>query len=140
MYDNEVIKEKSWFKRNWKWVVPTGGCLVLILIVVFGVGALIFGVSKMFTGSQPYEYAMKRASENQYLTDRLGEPIKANGMIIGNINFKNNSGSADFSIPIKGPNGTADLFIVGEKSAGEWEYSKLHVIINGSNEKINLLE
>ncbi|NAS31234.1 hypothetical protein GTQ40_09655 [Flavobacteriaceae bacterium R38] len=140
MYDNEVIKEKSWFKRNWKWVVPAGGCLTLILVFIFGIGALFFGVSKMFTGSQPYQYAMERISENEYLIDQLGEPIETNGIMNGNITLNNRSGSADFSIPIKGPKGAADLFIVGEKSAGEWTYSKLHVIIDETNEKVNLLE
>ena len=42
----EEVKQKSWFGRNWVWVVPLGGCLTIIALFVLGIGALVFGVSK----------------------------------------------------------------------------------------------
>ncbi len=41
----ENAQQKSWFGRNWRWVLPVGGCLTVILLFVFGIGALFFGVS-----------------------------------------------------------------------------------------------
>jgi hypothetical protein len=26
----ENITQQNWFNRNWKWAVPTGGCLLII--------------------------------------------------------------------------------------------------------------
>ena len=46
----EEIKQKSWFSQNWIWVVPVGGCLTLIVLAVFGLGAA-FGVGMLNSGT-----------------------------------------------------------------------------------------
>ncbi len=143
MYKIEImedITQKSWFSRNWKWVVPVGGCLTLILLIVFGVGALFFGVTKMFTNSTPYTYAIELARNNTDVIEILGKPIEADGIISGNISLKNDDGEANFKIPIKGPNGKARITVVGEKAYGEWTYEELFVLIKETHEEINLLD
>ena len=49
----EAQKQKSWFGRNWPWIIPVGGCLTVILFFVFGIGAIFFGVSKVMKNSAP---------------------------------------------------------------------------------------
>ena len=136
----EDVKQKSWFGRNWAWVLPVGGCLTIILLFVFGVGAIFFGVSKMFTTSTPYEHAIQLAKNNTNVIEILGEPIESNGIISGNISLNNDDGEADFTIPIKGPNGKARITVVGEKVYGKWTYEKLFVLIKETHEAINLLD
>ena len=44
--------QKSWIARNWPWALPVGccsGCLVLVLLFVFGVGATIFWSCKQLS-------------------------------------------------------------------------------------------
>ncbi|WP_299548243.1 cytochrome c oxidase assembly factor Coa1 family protein [Seonamhaeicola sp.] len=136
----EEIKQKSWFGRNWLWVVPVGGCLTLIVLAVLGIGTLFVGVSKMFTSSAPYEYALSEASNNTEVIAALGEPIESDGIISGNISLKNNDGEANFSIPIKGSYGTGSITVIGTKTDGEWHYESLYVTIKGTQESINLLK
>jgi len=50
----EVQQKKSWWGRNWPWVLPVGGCLTVILLLVFGVGAIFFGVTNALKNSTPY--------------------------------------------------------------------------------------
>ncbi len=137
---NELVPQKSWFSRNWMWVVPTGGCLVIILLFVFGIGAAIFGVSKIFTGSTPYEYAVEQASKDSRVIEALGNPIETAGIMQGNISLENDSGKVDIKIPLKGPNGKGSVTIKGDKFEGEWVYEELYVLIKETNEKINLLD
>jgi hypothetical protein len=61
-------------------------------------------------------------------------------MISGNISIKNNTGIADFSIPIKGSKGAGRIVVVAEKKDGKWMYEKLYVLIKETQEEINLLE
>lgn len=136
----EQVQQKSWFGRNWLWVVPVGGCLTIILLFIFGIGAAIFGVSEVLKGSAPYELAVNEAKYNEELIAILGEPIETNGIMQGNLNFKNGSGSADISVPLKGPKGEATVHIKGEKEDGEWTYEEFYILIKNSNERINLLE
>ncbi len=132
--------KQSWWKRNWKWAVPVGGCLTIIILFIALLAAGIFGVSKMFTGSAPYAYALEQAQNNEQVQELLGEPIKTNGIMQGSINFSNGDGEADIRIPIKGPNGKGKVYVVGEKRNDIWTYTELEVRINENNEVINLLD
>lgn len=138
--NNELIEQPSWWKRNWKWVVPVGGCLTIIILFIALVGVGIFGVSKMFSGSEPYAYALEQVQSNEQVIELLGEPIETNGIMQGSINFSNGDGSANISIPIKGPNGVGKIYVVGEKRNDTWTYSELEVRIQENSEVINLLD
>ena len=61
-------------------------------------------------------------------------------MISGNISYQNNSGDANFSIPIKGSKGKGRIFVVAHKSGDDWFYEKLYVVIKDTQQEINLLE
>ena len=113
---SEYVQQKSWFSRNWMWLVPTSGCLLIILLLVFGVGAAIFGVTKLMTGSEPYEYALEKATNDPIVIEHLGDSIESNGIMKGNISLKwNNSGEANITIPIKGNKGKGSVTIIGSK-------------------------
>jgi hypothetical protein len=135
----EVVRKKSWFAQNWLWVVPVGGCLTVILLIVFGVGAAIFGVSKWVENATPYSYAVEMASNDPSVIEYLGEPIETAGIMRGNMSFENDDGRVDIAIPLEGPNGRASLVVKGVKTDGEWVYEELYVIIKANNERINLL-
>ncbi|GAA4275314.1 cytochrome c oxidase assembly factor Coa1 family protein [Aquimarina mytili] len=136
---NDHIEHKSWFSRNWGWAVPVGGCLTLIILFFVFLGSLIFGVSELITESVPYQDAITMVNEDDYVVDILGEPIETNGIMNGNLSYKNNVGSADISIPIKGPKGEAQLYVVGTKQNDEWTYTEMYVIISETDEQIDLL-
>lgn len=133
-------KQKSWFGRNWLWFIPLSGCLGIILLFVFGIGAAIFGVSKLITNSTPVEYAIEQASQNSKVISLLGEPIEKDGFPKGNISLHNNDGTVDFSIPIKGNKGEGNLIVKGIKTDGKWVFEELYVRIKETQEEINLLE
>jgi hypothetical protein len=140
----EVHEQKSWFSRNWGWVVPVGGCgcgcLGFILLFIFGIGAAIFGVSEIISNSTPVDYAIEQASKNEKVIQFLGESIEKYGIPSGNISINNDDGEVDFSIPIKGSKGKGTLVVRGIRSNGEWIYEDLYVRIKETQEEINLLE
>ncbi len=135
----EEYRQKSWFSRNWGWVLG-GGCLTLIIIVIAFFGSIFFGVTKMFTSSTPYKYAMEQTVTNEKVISLLGEPIEKDGMMQGNISLNGDDGEADFIIPIKGPNGEARIVVLARKDYGEWTYEKLYVQIKDTKEQVNLLD
>ncbi|MHC4415668.1 MAG: cytochrome c oxidase assembly factor Coa1 family protein [Planctomycetota bacterium] len=129
---------KSWWGRNWKWVVPTGvittlaagGGLVTIII------SLALGLIK---GSGAYTEAVARARTEPAVTAALGTPIEEGFLVVGDIEESNASGSADLAIPISGPNGSATIFAVAEKEGGHWQFSTLEVAVEEGNERVDLL-
>ena len=94
----------------------------------------------MFSGSEPYAYALEQTKKNAQVIELLGEPIETTGIMQGSISYKNDYGNADIRIPIKGPNGKGKVYVVGEKHNDIWTYSELEVRINQNNEVINLLD
>lgn len=135
---NEEVQQKSWFKRNWIWVISLSGCLTFIILLVLGIGSFFYGVTKVLTKSEPSEYAMEMTQSNVQIIESIGEPIEKNGMPSGNISYVNESGEADLQIPVKGPKGDAVVFVKAHKVEGEWIYEELYVLIENTQEKINL--
>lgn len=138
--NNQLIERPSWWKRNWKWAVPVGGCLTIIILFIALLAAGILGVSKMFSGSEPYAFALEQTQKNAQVIELLGEPIETTGIMQGSINYSNGDGAANIRIPIKGPNGEGKVYVVGEKRNDTWTYSELEVRIDENNEVINLLD
>ena len=136
----EAHHQKSWFGRNWPWLLPVGGCLIIIFLFVFGIGAAIFGGVKLLKNSEPFEYALETATNNEELIAIIGEPIETDGIMQGSLNCNNGRSSADITIPLKGPEGEASVTIVGEKLDEDWEYEEFYITIKATNEKINLLD
>ena len=136
----EIIQHKSWFKRNWKWVVPTGGCLLFIILAIVLVGSIFVGVTGLMSDSPAYVDAMKKASTHKELIEQIGEPIEQNGIMGGSIKYSNGENSADITIPIKGDKGEATIRVEGSGTDKNWIYRTMEVYISDTDEIIDLLD
>jgi hypothetical protein len=131
---------KNWFSKNWKWAIPTFGCLtIIVLAFVFGI-ALYKGASQLLKDTEPYEMAMSAMNNNELVIASLGQPIEADGMFQGNVNYGNNTASADIKVPVKGPKGEGTLLVIAEKENDIWTYRLMQVEIDDSDTIINLLD
>ncbi len=135
----DQISQKSWFARNWGWAVPLGGCLTIIVLFFIFLGSLIFGVNEFFTQSTPHQDSLAKVNQDEYVVNILGKPIETNGIMNGSISYQNSRGSADISIPIKGPKGEAQLYVIGTKQDEQWAYTEMYVIISETDEQIDIL-
>ncbi len=139
----EEQKQKSWFARNWPWVLPVGccsGCLILILLFVFGIGTAIFGVVNTFIEATPIDEVTEIARQNNTVIELLGDDIESEGFPNGNISMHNDDGEVDFSIRIVGSKGEGTLVVKGIRVDKKWVYEELYVLIKETGEQINLLE
>lgn len=135
----ENIQHKNWFNRNWKWAVPTGGCLLVIILFIAFAGTMFMGVTSLFKDSEPYKNALLKAQTNEVVIEAIGEPIETSGMTKGSINYSNGEGHTNLDIPIKGPKGKAIIRVVADKHSDEWEYILMEVIVTETQDKIPLL-
>ncbi|MGH8080995.1 MAG: cytochrome c oxidase assembly factor Coa1 family protein, partial [Lysobacter sp.] len=98
--------QPGWFGRNWKWFVPTG-CLSLVLLFTLSVFALIGlglkGASGLLTSAEPVKHSLTLAEANATVVAALGKPLETGMMLEGSLRTENSSGSADLTIPLKGP-------------------------------------
>lgn len=129
---------RNWFQRNWKWFVPCG-CLTLLALFAGFILVVVAGAFGVIKSSEVVKDGVRRAQENPDVLLALGEPIKEGWWITGSINTSGPTGNADVSIPLKGPKGKGTLYIVAYKEAGEWNYERLEVEVEGQAERIDLL-
>jgi hypothetical protein len=128
---------RNWWQRNWKWFVPTG-CLSLIALGLAFVVCIILVVFGALKSTDTYKTAVSRAKADPRVQQALGTPIETGWLVSGSTNATVGSGSSELTIPIEGPRGKANIYVVATKSAGDWEYSKMVVKVAGSNETIDL--
>ena len=128
----------SWFNRNWKWVVSVA-CVLMLAIIGGFIYAVFMLVFHMMHSSGSYQQAMARARQDSTLMAALGTPIEEGFMMTGKINENDETGSADLTIPLSGPKGSAVLHLRASKSTGVWTYSDLQVNIDATNQRIDLL-
>ncbi len=115
--------------------------VVVLTPVLFcgGLLTLVFSVGySALKNEWYYEQAVARTRANAEVTAILGTPIDA-GFPSGNLNRSGRSGHADLSIRISGPDGKGTIYVVAEKSDGQWSFSKLEVTIHPTGELIDLM-
>lgn len=142
--NNALIKQKSWWKRNWKWFVPLCG-IVLIIISVFiasGMGSMGTDLAQAYSDTELYENAVEKVKSNHKVTQLLGkiEPIDKLAILEGEVHYTNNNQTVKSSIRLKGTKGKARMDITAVQINNEWEYKIINVRIKNPPEKKQTIE
>ena len=125
--------------RNWLWVVPTE-CLTLIILCFAFAATIAFAVFGMIKSTDVYKNPVLRAKQNPRVGAAIGQPIDEAWYVGGSTRINGSSGTSDLMIPIHGPKGSATIYVLATKFAGDWHYAKLVVKIGSSGETIDLSE
>lgn len=138
-HNNEIIRRPNWWKRNWKWALPTGGCLTLLILFITIVGLGAFGIVKNVKENTNYDTIIAKVQTHEAVTGVLGTPIEQDGIGSYNISINNGDRTSGATIPIKGPNGTGQLYVTTSGKGDSKTYTQLEVYIDKTEEVINLL-
>ena len=134
----DLTTEKNWWQRNWKWLVPTAGGIILLFVI-----CIVLAFIALFGGlrsSEVYQTALKEAQSNPDVVRVLGEPVEPGWWVSGSIEVSGPTGQADLTIPISGPKDSGTLYVIAQKTAGQWQFVTLEVAVGGQDERINLLK
>ncbi|MEI6232190.1 MAG: cytochrome c oxidase assembly factor Coa1 family protein [Planctomycetota bacterium] len=113
------------------------GCFGSILLCGGFGAATMFGAMSIMKTSGAYTQAVATAKANPDVQKKIGTPMTEGFFTTGNVSTTNNTGNADLSIPVSGPNGSGTLHAVGTLNNGKWTYSVLDIEVGG--EHIDLL-
>ncbi|WP_309609010.1 cytochrome c oxidase assembly factor Coa1 family protein [Flavobacterium sp.] len=143
--DNELIVEKSWWKRNWKWFLPT---FLLIFLFLFGLilsssmDGNVMDIAQAYSDNSLYEKAIEKAKTNQRVIQVIGEiePIDKLAILEGNAVYSNNNNSVELSVRLKGNKGKGKMDISAVKDRKGWKYKKINIRIKEPKEEIQILK
>ncbi len=131
--------KRSWWRRNWKWVIPLGcfGVLAGFLAFVALIVALAFGVLRE---AAPCQEALEKTRASRSAVQALGEPIEMGWFVIGTVDARGPGGVAKVSIPVHGPKGRGRLYVEATRRTGGWEFQTLTLEVEGRPAPIDVLE
>ena len=132
-------KEKSWFDRNWGWVVGCG-CLIPILFIAALAGLGWWGLEKA-NSSFPTDEALALASEDAAVAEALGTPLEASR--VGrrfNMTLNNAVRQVEVTIGVSGPNGDGEMKYHAIERSDGWEFQSLVVRDDSTSREIVVIE
>jgi len=142
--NNEIIEQKSWWKRNWKWFAPLIGTVLISITIFFssGMSGITTDLVQAYADSELYENALKKVKADKRVTDLLGEiePIDKMAILEGEVQFSDNNKKVKSTIRVKGTKGKARMDIVANRIDNEWIYEKLNIRIKNPPEKKQTIE
>ena len=143
--DNELIVERSWRKRNWKWFLPTSISILLILLgIIFSsnIDGNITDIAHAYSDNSLYEKAIEKVKTNQRVIEVIGEiePIDRLAILEGNVIYSNNNNSVKLSVRIKGSKGKGKMDVSAYKNGNKWKFKKINIRIKNSKEEIQILK
>jgi hypothetical protein len=143
--NNELIVDKSWWRKNWKWLLPT-----LTLIFLVSLGALlslnihqnVTDITQAYSDNSLYEKAIEKAKSNQRVLEVIGEiePIDKFAILEGNARYSNQNNSVELSVRVNGSKGKGKMDVSANKKGTEWEYKKISIRIKEPKEEIQILK
>jgi uncharacterized membrane protein YgcG len=111
----------------------------IALLVILFVGAIFAFVFTLVKSAEPYQHAIQVVASDARAQQKLGSRIEARWWSSGSINTSGSSGSADLAIPVRGSSGSGTVYVAAKKSAGQWNYEKLELEIDGQQERVDFL-
>jgi hypothetical protein len=143
--DNELIVERSWWKRNWKWSLPTSIVLILFVLGILFTATIdrnLTDIAQAYSEHSLYEKAIEKAQTNTRVLDVIGtiEPMDQLAILEGNIIYSNHNKTVAISVRIKGSKGKGKMDITAVKNGKEWKYQKISIRIKEPKEEIQILK
>jgi|AntRauMFilla1563_2_1112583.scaffolds.fasta_scaffold00010_39 hypothetical protein len=142
--NNELIEQKSWWKRNWKWLVPLSGIILISLGIFFssGMDGIATDLVQAYADTELYDNALEKAKSDERVTELLGEikPIDQLAILEGHVEYSNDNKTVNSSIRIIGNKGKGSLDISADRMNNEWNYTKINVRIKNPPENKQTIE
>lgn len=142
--NNELIKQKSWWKRNWKWVVPVSGIILISFAIFFssGMGGIATDLAQAYADTELYKEALEKAKSDERVQELLGEiePIDKLAILEGEVHYTNNHQTVNSTIRLKGTKGKARMDITADRINDEWNYNKINIRIKNPPDKKQTIE
>ena len=131
--NNELIEQKSWWKKNWKWVVSVSG--VFLFLITFSISTGLLGISadiaQAYSDTQLYDNALDQVKSDKRVIGLLGEiqPIDKLAILEGSVEYSNDNKTVKSSTRLVGTKGRAALDIIADRLDNKWRYRKINLRI-----------
>ncbi|WP_299766910.1 cytochrome c oxidase assembly factor Coa1 family protein [uncultured Dokdonia sp.] len=129
----EEIRQ-SWWKRNWKWALPSGGCLTILIIIAIIIGVTFNSLAKS-TSIVAYINVVTELQGNTEVAQALGKPIE---ILEEGYDPEVSKDHLDVQMQLDGQKADGTLIVKADKIDGKWVYSMCTITVEGTNQVIDI--
>ena len=141
---NEIVRQKSWWKRNWKWLTISVGLfsIIIYMISISEVGEVISESFKAYADPDLTENAIILAQANDEVKELLGtlKPIDKFAILEGRVEYLKDNSSVDISVRVNGDKGRGRMRIYADRNGDKWEYKEIVIGIKKLKKTISIIE
>lgn len=131
--NNDLIEQKSWWKKNWKWFVPLSGISIILIAILVssGVGEIGTNLVQAYSDTELFENALEKVKSDKRVAELLGEiePIDKLAILEGVVMYSNENKTVNLSIRVIGTKGKAKMDISADLINNKWDYKKINIRI-----------
>ncbi|MGB5941575.1 MAG: cytochrome c oxidase assembly factor Coa1 family protein [Leeuwenhoekiella sp.] len=138
--NDPITPEKTWWQRNWKWAVPSLGCLTIIIAIVAAVGFGAFTFFNKIKSASGDDAIMEKVATSALAKKYLGTPIEEDGFGNRSVNLQNDTKTVEATLPVKGPKGDGILKVKSTTYGDTTIYEILTLQVKEPPRVIDLLE
>lgn len=129
----EEIRQ-SWWKRNWKWALPSGGCLTILIIIAVIVITSIRTISKS-SSIMAFINVVTELQSNAEVAEALGKPIEIRDETY---DPEASPDHLDLEMKLEGQKADGTLVVKADKIDGKWVYTVFTITIKGTDQALDL--
>ncbi len=137
---DNTIENRSWWNRNWKWALPTGGCLTILIIVFSMIGYGVYKVADKI-GDETNVFAfinvISKVQKNPEVIEALGRPISIED---DDYDPEMDSNQMNLEMDLRGKKANGTLRVNALKTDDGWDYKVFNVTVEDTGEVIDLLD
>jgi hypothetical protein len=141
---NELIKQQSWWKLNWKWFIPAIAVLTFSILIFLSTGldAITANLTKAYADTALYENALQKVKAEERVIEIIGEiqTIDKFAILEGSVKYSEDNKTVRSSIRVKGTKGKGMMDIIADRVDDQWQYQKINFRIEKPIEEKQTIE
>ncbi|KFF06611.1 cytochrome c oxidase assembly factor Coa1 family protein [Flavobacterium reichenbachii] len=140
--DNELITEKNWWQRNWKWLLPLSAVLLFFTFLITFNFNNLGDLAQSYTDSSLYQNAINIANKNDEVKAHLGklDPVDKIAVLEGSSTYSNDKSKVNITFRVSGKKQNGKMDLTAEKNGKNWEYKKISIRLKKNAGTIKVLE
>jgi predicted negative regulator of RcsB-dependent stress response len=140
--NNELSTEKSWWKRNWKWLLPLFAIILFFILIINSNLNSLGDLAQSYSDPSLYQNAINQANKNDEVTARFGkiDPVDKVAVLEGSSTYSNNNSTVNITFRVSGKTQNGKMDLTAVKNGKNWEYKKIIIRLKKNTEVIKVIE
>lgn len=141
--DNEIIQQKNWATRNWKWIIPV---VIVIMVLITIVSSRVVKNGSDFAvalNDKPlYDGAVAKCNSNVEVEKVFGVigTIGEMAILESNVEYGKDKQTVKLTVRVAGEKIKGKMDVEAHKKDNQWQYDSIKLRVKNPKQEIVVVE